>query len=83
MTQHTPESLDALYRDVFEVDKRGAAIFDDLCARFAKGPARGFDAAAVNETFARAHQREVVDYILRRINRANGAPEPVSDHDAG
>ena len=70
--EYTPEDLDALYREIFETDRRGAALFDDLCRHFAKGPARGFDASAVNETFARAHQRAVVDYILARINRANG-----------
>lgn len=79
MSGYTPEDLDALYRDIFETDKRGAALFDDLAARFAKGPAAGFDAAAVNQTFARAHQRKVIDYILNRINRANGVTQGTDD----
>ena len=79
MTDYTPSELDALYRDIFETDRRGLTIFNDLSARFAKGPAAGFDVAAMNETFARAHQRKVVDYILSRINRANGVPEGVEE----
>lgn len=75
MDDRDQAALDALYRDIFETDKRGAVLFEDLCRHFAKGPARGFDQSAMNQTFARAHQRAVIDYILQRINRANGVNE--------
>jgi hypothetical protein len=69
---YTSEELDRLYREIFEDDRRGATLLDDLSSRFAKGPPSGFDVAAVNQTFAQAHQRKVIDYIIARINRANG-----------
>lgn len=68
----SPAELDALYHDLFKVDRRGQAILADLAQRFARAPAKGFDAAAVNETFARAHQRAVIDYIALRMARAEG-----------
>jgi hypothetical protein len=71
----SPAELDALYRDLFETDRRGQSILADLARRFVRPPPRGFDAAALNETFARAHQRAVIDYILSRIDRANGADD--------
>lgn len=75
LSDYTPEDLDALYRDIFETDRRGVALLEDLANRFAKGPARGFDQAAMHETFARSHQRAVLDYIVTRINRANGVAD--------
>lgn len=72
----TREALDGLYRDLFDVDRRGQAVLADLAARFVRPPPRAFDQAAMHETFARAHQRAVIDYILSRIDRANG----VRDH---
>ena len=71
----TGAEIDALYRDLFEADRRGQAILADLARRFVRPPPRGFDAAAMNETFARAHQRAVIDYILGRIDRANGVQD--------
>jgi hypothetical protein len=70
-----PGELDALYRDLFETDRRGQTILADLARRFVRPPPRGFDAAAMNETFARAHQRAVIDYILGRIDWANGVQD--------
>ncbi len=80
----SPEERAALYRDIFEADRRGAAILEDLVRRFARPPPRSFDQAAVNETFARAHQRAVLDYIVLQINLANGVndePQPEGDQD--
>lgn len=65
--------LDDLYRDVMETDVRGARLLDDLIVRFGGGQAStsgGID--AVLKTYLAVGQREVVDYIVRRINRANG-----------
>lgn len=66
--------LDALYRDIFETDKRGAELFDDLYRRFASKArvhtAGGID--AVLKTYQDAAHREVIEYIVTRVNRANG-----------
>lgn len=62
-----------LYRDIFEQDQRGAAILEDLVARFGRArvtTAGGID--AVLATYRDAGQRQVVDHILLQINRANG-----------
>lgn len=67
----------ALYRDMFESDRRGAAVLDDLVARFGAAKVHtegGID--AVLKTYRAGARREVLDYILRQINRANGVNEP-------
>ena len=71
--------MDALYKAIFEDDRRGAAVLEDLARHFAKGPARGFTQDAVTETFVRAHQRKVFDFIMTRINRASGAEDQPPD----
>ena len=71
MPDHTPQSLAELYRQIFEVDKRGAAIFEDLVRRFSK-PAKvegGID--AVIQTYHRMGENAVVQHIVRQINIAN------------
>lgn len=71
------EDLSALYRDIFELDRRGAALLEDLVARFGGGRVYtegGID--AVLKTYEAGAQRKVVDYILAQINKANGAPDP-------
>ena len=84
MPENTRAGLDALYRDLFETDRRGQQVLADLAARFVRPPPRTFDASAVNETFARAHQRAVIDYILTCIDRANGVhdQQPQEDYTA-
>lgn len=70
----------SLYRDVFEVDRRGAAVLEDLIQRFGHTRVHvdgGID--AVLKTYRAAAHREVLDHILRQINKANGLPE--DDHD--
>jgi len=69
------QRLAGLYHAIFEVDRRGAAILEDLMHKFAKGPARGFTQEAVTETFVRAHQRVMLDHILVMINLANGVED--------
>ncbi len=86
MSQDERARIDALYRDIFETDKRGAEIFEDLYQRFAEHmkvhTAGGID--AVLKTYREAAHREVLDYIVLRINRANNVPEspnpPGDDH---
>lgn len=62
-----------MYRDIFETDRRGAAIFEDLYRRFAAHAKvhteGGID--AVLKTYQASAHREVIEYIVRQINRAN------------
>lgn len=70
--------LAGLYRDLFEIDKRGQAIYEDLYRKFA-APAKvhtkgGID--AILQTYRAAAHREVIEHIVRQINVANGAEPP-------
>lgn len=69
------QRLAGLFHAIFEVDRRGAAVFEHLMLKFAKGPAKGFTQEAVTETFVRAHQRVILDYCIQMINLANGVDD--------
>ena len=66
------------YADLFEVDKRGARILDDLVLRFARPAVNKGGIDAVLQTYQRMGAREVLEFIANQINRANGAP-PVDE----
>lgn len=60
------------YQQLFEQNPCAQAILEDLVTRFSQPPS--FDEHnATLKTYYRAGQRNVIDYILSRINRANGA----------
>lgn len=68
--------LDGLYRAIFEDDKRGATLLEDLHQKFVKAPnPKDFTQEGMLRTFVQSHQREVIEYILRRINAAHGVPD--------
>ncbi|WP_439587499.1 hypothetical protein [Hydrogenophaga sp.] len=78
--------VDALFRDIFETDKRGAEIFEILYRRFAAKAkvhtAGGID--AVLKTYQDAAHREVIEFIVAACNRANGvddSPNPPGEND--
>ncbi len=78
------DDLPALYRDIFEADRRGAAILEDLVLRFGHAKVHtdgGID--AILKTYRAAARREVLDYIAIQINRANGATDPQPPDDEG
>lgn len=52
----------------------GEAILEDLVRRFSMPPSFDEHNAAF-KTYYRAGQRSVVDFILSRINRANGVQD--------
>jgi hypothetical protein len=66
--------LDGLFRDIFEVDRRGIEIFEILYRRFASKAkvhtAGGID--AVLKTYQDAAHREVIEFIVAACNRAGG-----------
>jgi hypothetical protein len=82
------DRIDRLFIDIFEADRRGAEIFEILYARFA-GSAKvhtdgGID--AVLKTYQASAHREVIEYIVKRCNRARGVvdepPGPATEEDA-
>lgn len=80
------ESLvDSFYHDLFDVDKRGQAVFEDLYQRFyARSRVHtsgGID--AILKTYQAAAHKEVMDYIISRINKHNGVHDSVNDHNSG
>lgn len=79
MNQPTPQD----YKAIFEDDRRGAAIFEDLYARFARGQVTKGGIDAVLATYENGGMRKVLDYIVAQINRANGVPDPNADDDTG
>lgn len=70
--------LPALYRDIFETDRRGQVIMEDLYRRFAAHAkvhtTGGID--AVLKTYRDSAHREVIEYITLMINRGNGVADP-------
>lgn len=64
------------YKRLFDEDPAGAAILEDLVSRFSMGPS--FDEHnAVLKTYFREGQRSVINFILSRINRANGVNDEI------
>lgn len=77
------ERLQRLYHEVFEDDKRGQAVFDDLYRRFASFAKVHTDGGidAVLKTYRSAAHREVIEHIVKMVNRHKGVideapPEP-------
>lgn len=72
----------ATYKAIFEDDARGAAILEDLVARFNRGSVSSGGIDAVLKTFEHGGQKKVLDYIMRRIDQANGhAPITTDDEE--
>lgn len=74
---YTPEQLAELYRQIFEVDKRGQILLEDLVTRFSKPAVTTGGIDAILKTFTNQGENNVVQFIVRQINRANniGAEE--------
>lgn len=72
MTQPKPLQPED-YQRVFEGDPLGARILEDLVGRFGGNPYVKGALDAQRETDFNAGKLEVVNFILRKINQANGA----------
>lgn len=71
--QQQEDDLPALYRDIFEIDRRGQRILEDLQMRFGRVSVHtsgGID--AVLKTMKSASQAAVVGHIFNQIDKANG-----------
>lgn len=74
---HTPKSgvSASLFAEVFEDDRRGAAILEHLAIHFpGKTVLRG-GVDAVLQTFYHDGQRSVIDYINLQLQKAHGGPD--------
>ncbi|KVO56581.1 hypothetical protein [Burkholderia stagnalis] len=61
-----------IYKQIFEDDRRGAAILEDLTLIFARPAVTTGGIDAILQTYVRDGQRRVIEYIVNQINRANG-----------
>ncbi len=79
MAYSPPEHLAQLYRDIFETDTRGQVLMEDLYQRFAAHAKVHTDGGidAVLKTYRASAHREVIEYITRQINRANGVQDEI------
>ena len=71
--EYRPTAQD--YADLFEVDKRGARILEDLIKRFARPAVNKGGIDAILQTYERMGQRNVIEHIVNQINRANGVQD--------
>ncbi len=75
MSEEDPDALAALFLEIFEEDRRGAAILEHLQVKFGRVQVHtdgGID--AVLKTFKSGAQAAVVGYILNQIDRAKNMP---------
>lgn len=77
MTQRdtTPEQWAELYRQIFEVDKRGAAILEHMVTLFSKPASTTGGIDAVLKTYLHMGEHNVVQHIIKQLNRANSVPD--------
>lgn len=70
-TRPTPQD----YADLFEVDRRGARIFEDLVKRFYRAPSKSGGIDRVLDAHEFIGRREILDFIANQINRARGVED--------
>jgi hypothetical protein len=70
-----PDQWAELYRQIFEVDKRGAAILEHMVVLFSKPASTTGGIDAVLKTYLHMGENNVVQHILSQLNRANQVPD--------
>lgn len=73
MSELTTEEMDALFKRVFEEHHEGRIALEVLIRRFARNAVTVGGIDAILTTYKQAGAREVLDHILLRLDRANGA----------
>lgn len=68
-----PRATPDEYRAVFEMSSAGALVLEDLITRYCGGTYVRGGLEAQRETDFRSGKRDVVEFILKQINRANNA----------
>jgi len=61
------------YADIFETDKRGARLLEDLINRFEQPVVIKGGIDAILQTYVRMGQRNIIDFISNQILRAESA----------
>lgn len=61
------------YKAIFEDNKVGQMVFEDLLLRFGRLPKKEGGIDRVLNQFEYSGQRRVIDYIALKIDQANGA----------
>jgi acetylornithine deacetylase/succinyl-diaminopimelate desuccinylase-like protein len=74
-----PSEIDSIYARVFENHHEGVKILEDLIRRYGRNPWVKGGIEAQRETDKRLGNKEVLDYIVSRINRAHGVNDHVED----
>lgn len=75
-----PQPLDpSAYARVFDANPEGQQILEELTLRFARPAKLGGGIDAVLETYHRDGARSVVEFIVNRVNTANGVPDADPD----
>lgn len=69
----------SVYKEIFEDDRRGAAILEDLLLRFRPKVVTTGGIDAVLQTYRHAAHRELLEWVVSQINRANGVPDENAD----
>ncbi|MGQ4641956.1 Bbp19 family protein [Raoultella ornithinolytica] len=67
------------YKRIFEEMPGGAEVLDEITRRFGREAYVKGGTEGDRETCYRAGQRSVLDFILMRINRADGVNDDVED----
>jgi hypothetical protein len=67
------------YARVFDQFKEGQQILEELLRIFARPAKRDGGIDAILETYHRAGARSVCEFIVSRINQANGVPDDATD----
>jgi hypothetical protein len=83
MTRGTPppEVTPAMYREVFESTKAGQIVLDDLIRRYSKPASTTGGIDAVLKTYLHMGEHNVVQHIVKQINRAHGVPDTQGESD--
>lgn len=63
------------YKRIFEGNQDGIAILDELCRVFAKDCYVKGGRAAERQTLVNCGERNVVEFIVKKINQANGVDQ--------
>lgn len=68
------------YRRLFEDNADGVAVLDELVSRFGSNPYTPGGVEAARATDFKAGRLDVVQFILRKINHANGVKDNVQEN---
>jgi hypothetical protein len=75
MSQQVERPTAQDYADIFETNRQGARVFEDLVRRFYRAPAKSGGIDRILDSHEFMGRRQIIDFITNQINRANGVQE--------